>query len=108
MSLAEYRFLIADDHLLLRQTVSKVLGEMSVKTIDWAMDGQDTIEKIRAAYDAGAPYSIVCLDWNMPKLTGLEVMRLCRQDRRFDNMAIVMVTAESEENNIMRAIEEVK
>jgi two-component system, chemotaxis family, chemotaxis protein CheY len=106
MSLVNYKFLIADDHFLLRQILSNTLKEVGATKIDWAIDGQDAITKIKEACDQGVPYDIVCLDWGMPKMNGLDVLKLCRQDNRFDDMAIVMVTAESEETNILNAIEE--
>jgi len=106
MDLAKYKFLIADDHSLLRHMMSKALKEVSVTQIDWATDGQDAINKIIAANENNVPYDIICLDWGMPKLTGIDVLKLCRKDKRFDNTAIVMVTAEAEESNILHAIEE--
>src|SRR5580698_3172233 len=93
MNISNYKFLVVDDHFLLRQMVGKALTEYGVNQIDWATDGQDALKKINEAYDRGNPYDIVCLDWGMPKINGLEVLKTCRQDHKFDDMAIVMLTA---------------
>jgi DNA-binding response OmpR family regulator len=60
---------------------------------------------VTRAHAANEPYDVVFLDWYMPAMTGFDLLRACRQQQRFDRMAIIMLTAESEAENITRALE---
>ena len=44
------------------------------------------------------------LDWNMPEMDGYEVLTKCRSDVNFRDLPIIMVTAESELNSIVKAV----
>ena len=68
------------------------------------VDGNEAIDLVQKAYEAGAPYQIVFLDWNMPTISGLEVLSYFRAKSEYTSTAFVMLTAESEQQNIMKAI----
>ena len=105
LDLSEFKILIVDDHALLRHMVQNALTPFGLKNLDWALDGDDALEKIQAARARDAGYDVVFLDWNMPRKNGLEVLKACRLDKSYAHMAIVMLTAEAEPDNIVRAIE---
>lgn len=105
VSLETRRILIVDDHALLRHMVTNALKPLGLKQPDWALDGDEAIEKITAAQAQATPYDVVFLDWNMPRMSGIDVLRACRKDKNLDSMAIIMLTAEAEPDNIVRAIE---
>ena len=69
-----------------------------------AADGNEAIDLIQKAYEAKQPYEIVFLDWNMPTVSGLEVLNYFRSKVEYADTAFVMLTAESEQQNIMKAI----
>lgn len=101
MQLADCKVLVADDHLLMRQMLGTLLRNHGCTAVDFAVNGTDTLEKIHNTGDTGRLYDIVLLDWLMPQLNGIEVLRACRSDKRYDDMAMVIVTAESEKNNLL-------
>lgn len=105
MELAQLRFLVVDDHFLLRQMVSTALKTHGVTAIDFASDGEDALSKTNQAQNDHKPYDILLLDWSMPKLNGYDLLRLLRGDKRHSKTAIVMLTAESEDKNIIKALE---
>lgn len=105
VSLENCRILIVDDHALLRHMVTNALKPLGMQQPDWALDGDEAIVKIMSARAQGAPYDVVFLDWNMPRMSGIDVLRACRKDTSLDGMAIIMLTAEAEPDNIVRAIE---
>jgi two-component system, chemotaxis family, chemotaxis protein CheY len=105
MDLAHYKFLVVDDHSLIRRIVISELKKLGASGADEAADGAEAIQKIRSANLAGAPYHTVFLDWTMPNVNGPEVLSACRADRTLDNMAIVMLSSESEEENVLKALE---
>jgi two-component system, chemotaxis family, chemotaxis protein CheY len=104
MELKDCRFLVVDDHLLLRQMVGAMLSDWGITNVDMAVDGVVALDKIKTAAASSTPYNIVLLDWSMPNLNGYEVLTACRQDASLNGMAIVMLTAESEDINIIKAL----
>ena len=72
-----------------------------------AADGNEAIDLVQKARDAGQSYDIVFLDWNMPTISGLEVLTYFRAKTEYADTAFVMLTAESEQQNIMKAIKAV-
>ena len=59
---------------------------------------------VQKARGAVQPYDIVFLDWNMPTISGLEVLSYFHTKPEYADTAFVMLTAESEQQNIMKAI----
>ena len=102
--LANLKVLIADDHFLIRQFVRNTLQESKITNVQTAADGNEAIDLIQKARDANQSYDIVFLDWNMPTISGLEVLSYFRAKPEYADTAFVMLTAESEQQNIMKAI----
>ncbi|MEJ0062738.1 MAG: response regulator [Alphaproteobacteria bacterium] len=102
--LASLKVLVADDHFLIRQFVRNTLLEASVSNVATVADGNEAIEIIQKARNDQQPFDIVFLDWNMPTISGLEVLSYFRAKPDYANTAFVMLTAESEQQNIMKAI----
>lgn len=102
--LANIKVLVADDHFLIRQFVRNTLQEAKISNIQTAADGNEAIDLVQKAYDVNQPYDVVFLDWNMPTISGLEVLSYFRAKQEYAATAFVMLTAESEQQNIMKAI----
>jgi two-component system chemotaxis response regulator CheY len=66
-----------------------------------ANDGREALAALRSV----GPFDIALVDWNMPVMNGLELVLEVRSDRSLDEMAIMMVTTESEQTQVIRAIE---
>lgn len=96
--------LVVDDHMMMRSLVTQNLRTLGVKEIDTALNGEDAWKKIQDRQNMSSPYQIVFLDWNMPVMTGVEVLKACRSNKKFDNVAIVMLTAEQEQKNVLEAV----
>lgn len=105
MDAAHSRFLVIDDHALLRRMVSAELRKIGAVEIDEASDGNVAMQKIQAALQESKPYHIAFLDWTMPAMNGFDVLLTCRAERALDSMSIIMLSSESEETNIIRAME---
>jgi len=104
MEISDLNFLVVDDHLMIRSLLTKFLGEQNAKSVDTAVDGADGLSKVKNALNLNNPYNAIFLDWNMPKMSGFEMLLECRKDERLKNTAIIMLTAESEEENIIKAL----
>ena len=70
-----------------------------ITSID-AGDGREGLEKLRENPEIG----LVLVDWNMPVMDGLEFIQAVRRERAWDSVQIVMVTTETESEQVQRAI----
>ncbi|MBI0432685.1 phosphate regulon transcriptional regulator PhoB [Roseomonas sp. KE0001] len=68
--------------------------------VDEAADGQEALMRV-----AEAPPDLVLLDWMLPALSGLEVCRQLRRRPDTRNMPIIMVTARTEDQDAVRALD---
>lgn len=97
------KFLVADDFGTMRKIIKKVLNELGYKNIVEAEDGKVALKHVHDASAAGAPFGCIVSDWNMPNMTGLEFLKICRSDARYKDLPFILVTAESEQAQIIEA-----
>lgn len=93
--------LVVDDSRTLRIMMGRLLREAGYETGE-AGDGQQAWQALDAA---PAEFEVALVDWNMPVMTGIELVRKVRADPRFLSLVIVMVTTETEMSNMSAALE---
>jgi len=98
---SDTRILIVDDMMTMRKIVRKTLKEIGLLEVTEAKDGRDAWEKIT---NAEPGFQLIISDWNMPEVSGLELLRRVRADSTHKSLPFVMLTAESEKDQIMEAI----
>ncbi len=92
------RVLVADDSSTMRKIILRSLLAVGVKDVAEAADGAEAV-----AMFAPGKFDMVLTDWNMPGLTGLEVLKAIRaQDA---NIPVIMVTTEAEKTRVLEAIQ---
>jgi CheY-like chemotaxis protein len=99
VTIAELRVLVVDDNVVVRKLIEVNLATMGFKNIEVAGNSGEAQDKISVT-----PYDIVFLDWNMPGKSGYALMQEYREDRKYDGIAFVMVTAESQERYMREAV----
>ena len=92
--------LVVDDASTMRRIVRGLLRELSLKNIREAENGSDAMEELRRK-----KADLVISDWNMPQMTGIELLRAIRSDAALKNVPVLMVTAEARKENIMQAVQ---
>lgn len=92
------KFLVVDDFSTMRRIVRNLLKELGFSNVDEAEDGVDALSKIR-----GGGIQFVISDWNMPNMTGLELLKIIRADAALKSLPVLMVTAEAKRENIIAA-----
>ncbi len=97
------KFLIVDDFATMRKIIEKMLAEMGYANVEEAADGQQAVLMLQKAASSSQPFDMVICDWNMPGLSGLEVLKICRDNQNLKNLPFIMVTCESEQSNILEA-----
>ena len=97
------KFLVVDDFATMRKVVKKVLTELGYSDIQEAEDGKAAFQLIQDAANGGAPFQCIVSDWNMPNMTGIELLRAVRADGQIKHLPFLMITAEAKRENIIEA-----
>lgn len=98
MGIENTKFLVVDDFSTMRRIVRNLLKELGFVNVQEAEDGVDALEKLR-----GDQFEFVVSDWNMPNMTGIELLRAIRADAALKHLPVLMVTAEAKKENIIEA-----
>ncbi len=98
------KFLIVDDFLTMRNVVKKILSEQGYQNICLATDGVDAKNQLVKAAADNAPIQFIVSDWNMPNMNGLELLKFVRATPEISKTPFMMVTAESEQAQIIDAV----
>lgn len=98
------RILLVDDFELVRNMLKSALIAYGYTDVEDADNGSIALDMIAQADNSGQPYGIVFCDWNMPEVTGLEVLEVLRRTPKFEKLPFVMVTAESEQHMVAKAM----
>ena len=95
------RALVVDDSRAMRMILSKTLAEAGFEVVQ-AANGREALEIMRREGDS---IGLVLLDWNMPETSGIEVVEKLRSQSAFQGVRIVMVTTETEIEQMARALD---
>jgi two-component system chemotaxis response regulator CheY len=87
-----------DDFSTMRRIIRNLLKELGFTNVDEAEDGVAGLAKLR-----GGDFDFVISDWNMPNMTGIELLRAIRADAALKHLPVLMVTAEAKKENIIEA-----
>lgn len=96
--------LVVDDMPTIRDLVKNQLKNLGFKNITEASDGEAAFNLVSRAASSGAPFDLIISDWNMPKMTGLEFLRQVRASENFNTVPFVLLTSESERDQVTEAI----
>lgn len=93
--------LVVDDSRTIRTILARNLRELGFEVLE-ASNGREALDVMNAEE---TPVSVILLDWDMPKMNGLELLKQLRQSPEFSSLVVVMVTAETEMDHIAEALE---
>ena len=92
-------YLVVDDFETMRQITTNQLRTLGAEKILVAKDGVDALKVLRTQY-----VDVILSDWNMPVMTGLELLKAVRADERLRHLPFLMVTAEAERPRVEQAV----
>jgi two-component system chemotaxis response regulator CheY len=92
------KFLVVDDFSTMRRIVRNLLKELGYTNVDEAEDGVAALQKLN-----GGNFQFVITDWNMPNMTGIDLLRNIRADAGLKHLPVLMITAEAKKENIIEA-----
>lgn len=93
------RIMVIEDEAVTRNLFIKFMGPLGYEVVE-AVDGVDAFKKIDDKIE------IIFLDWLMPNMSGLEFLEQFRVNKKMSHVKIVMVTALSEIDNVVDAMEQ--
>ncbi|HXB69859.1 MAG TPA: response regulator [Candidatus Acidoferrales bacterium] len=93
--------LVVDDSRAVRMILSKTLKELGFEVRE-AANGLEALEVIAVEKTA---VTLVLADWNMPEINGLELLKQLRQDPELSSLVVIMVTTETELDQMAAALE---
>ena len=97
----DIKILVVDDMTAMRKILKTLLAQLGYKNVDEAEDGKQALEILKQNPDK---YGLVITDWNMPHMTGIELVQAIRSDEKLKHLPILMVTAEAKKENVLAAI----
>ena len=97
---SKMKILIVDDMSTMRRIIKNALKQLGYNNVDEAEDGKQALAKLQQDL-----YQFVISDWNMPNLSGLELLKAIRQDPALKDLPILMVTAEAKKESVVEAIQ---
>ncbi len=95
----DMKVLVVDDFATMRRIVKNILTQLGFKNIVEADDGSTAVDLLK-----NEKVDLIISDWNMPKMTGLELLKHVRADAGMADVPFVMVTAEAQQDNIILAV----
>jgi two-component system chemotaxis response regulator CheY len=98
MSDPAMKFLVVDDFSTMRRIVRNLLKELGYTNAEEAEDGVVALNMLRSN-----KFDFVVSDWNMPNMTGIELLKNIRADEALKNLPVLMITAEARKENIIEA-----
>lgn len=92
--------LVAEDILSARETVIHILRALGFSRFLEAENGAAALEHVSREIPG-----LIISDWNMPKMSGIELLRKVRASEEFGALPFLMVTAEAQQENIIEAVQ---
>jgi len=94
------KVLIVDDFATMRRILKNILKQLGFKNLVEADDGTTAWDVLE-----NQTIDLIISDWNMPKMTGLDLLKKVRADSRYARKPFLMVTAEAQKQNVIEAVQ---
>ena len=92
------KILVVDDFSTMRRIIKNLLRDLGFNNTSEADDGQTALPMLQSGN-----YDFLVTDWNMPGMTGIELLKAVRADAKLATLPVLMVTAEQKREQIVEA-----
>jgi two-component system chemotaxis response regulator CheY len=93
------RALIIDDSKAMRSILGRMLRQLEFEVIE-AANGKEALDQLKGV----GKVDLALVDWNMPEMNGFNFVRAVRSEHIYDGVLLMMVTTETETENVVRAL----
>jgi two-component system chemotaxis response regulator CheY len=90
--------LIVDDYKTMLRLINNLLKQLEIENVEDANNGEEALVKLNTG-----KFGLCISDWNMPGMTGLELLRQVRSSEKLKRLPFILVTAESKTENVIAA-----
>ncbi len=92
------KILIVDDFSTMRRIIKNLLRDLGFSNTHEADDGVTALPMLRSG-----EFDFLITDWNMPGMSGIDLLRAVREDEKLNTLPVLMVTAEAKRDQIIEA-----
>jgi len=92
------KILVVDDFSTMRRIIKNLLRDLGFTNISEADDGSTALPMLQSG-----DFDFLVTDWNMPIMTGIDLLKAVRADERLSTMPVLLVTAEAKKDQIVEA-----
>ena len=92
------KILVVDDQECMRKVISHILKQLGFDNIYVAADGRIAYQMLKKSN-----FNFVISDWNMPNMSGIQLLKLVRKTDSLKTLPVLLVTAENEKSQVMEA-----
>ena len=96
----DMKIMVVDDFSTMRRIVKNLLKELGYQNFEEADDGANALAKLKSG-----SFDFIVSDWNMPNMTGLDLLKAVRADDNLKAIPFLMVTAEAQQDNVIQAVQ---
>ena len=93
------KILIVDDFSTMRRILKNILKQLGFTDLVEADDGTSALEELKKTQ-----FDLIISDWNMPKMTGIDLLKKVRESEEHGKTPFLMVTAEAQKQNVIDAV----
>ncbi len=97
----DLKFLVVDDSLTMRRIITNMLKGIGYSQFVEAADGMEAMTVLGADENI----NFVISDWNMPNVSGLQLVKAIRSNARTKELPILMVTTRGRKEDIIEALQ---
>lgn len=94
----DMKILIVDDFSTMRRIIKNLLRDLGFNNTSEADDGNSALPMLKSSN-----FDFLITDWNMPGMTGIELLKAVRADAKLASLPVLMVTAEAKRDQIVDA-----
>ena len=94
------KLLVVDDSSVMRKIIKATADVLQMEVIE-AQDGIDALEMLSKCHNE---IDLILLDWNMPEMSGYEVLVEIKSNDKYKDIPVMMVTTEGQKSNIVAAV----
>ena len=92
--------LVVDDFATMRRILKNIFRQLGFENVIEADDGTTALEALKKN-----EIDMIVSDWNMPKMTGLELLKTVRASDEYKDIPFLMVTSEASKQNVLDAVQ---
>jgi len=94
----DLKFLVVDDFSTMRRIIKNLLNDLGYPNVTEADDGKTALPMLQAG-----SFDFLISDWNMPGMSGLDLIKAVRSDAKLAKLPVLMLTAEAKREQIIEA-----